>query len=188
MRVGEGCHYCRPPPQDGMGEQQGATNSTVPSGEGDFARALGRRMRAARNARGLTLADVQAISHGKVKASVLGAYERGERPISVTRLERLARLYRVSVTALLPGAPAGATGNRADIPAVFDLAQLRVASGPEAEMLRRYLAQLYDFTGRVLSVRAKDLRAVAWALGMDEATLEERLVALGILSTSRHHG
>ena len=98
-------------------------------------------MRAARNARALTLTDVQAISHGEVKASVLGAYERGSRAISVTRLQRLAGLYKVPVAALLPGAPVSSTeAGRSDVPVVIDLAQLRVESGPEAEMLRRYLA------------------------------------------------
>lgn len=55
-------------------------------------------------------------------------------------------------------------------------------------MLRRYLAQLQiergDSNGRVLLVQAADLRAVAWALGMDETALRERLGGLGTLSMS----
>ena len=34
---------------------------------------------------------------------MLGAYERGERAISVPRLQRLARFYNVPVDQLLPG-------------------------------------------------------------------------------------
>ena len=157
------------------------------SKEGDFARALGERIRAVRRARGLTLTEVQAISRDELKASVLGAYERGKRAISITRLQRLASLYGVPVAALLPGAPvvAGEGGQF-----VFDLAWLLVADGPEAEVLRRYLAQLQvergGLNGRVLSVRAEDLRAVAWVLGIDEAALRDRLIELGTLSTGHH--
>ena len=134
------------------------------------------------------MTEVQAISRDELKASVLGAYERGKRAISITRLQRLASLYGVPVAALLPGAPvvAGEGGQF-----VFDLAWLLVADGPEAEVLRRYLAQLQvergGLNGRMLSVRAEDLRAVAWVLGIDEAALRDRLIELGILSTS-HHG
>ena len=41
-------------------------------------------------------------SSQEFKASVLGAYERGERAISVPRLQRLARFYNVPVDQLLP--------------------------------------------------------------------------------------
>ena len=126
------------------------------------------------------MTEVQAISRGELKASVLGAYERGERAISITRLQRLASLYRVPVAALLPGAPVVAgEGGQLDIPVVFDLARLQVAGGPEVEVLRHYLAHMP-------SVRAEDLRAVAWVLGIDEAALQDRLIELGILSTGHH--
>ena len=51
----------------------------------------------------LSLQDVEAASTQEFKASVLGAYERGERAISVPRLQRLARFYNVPVDQLLPG-------------------------------------------------------------------------------------
>ncbi len=51
----------------------------------------------------LSLQDVEAASNQEFKASVLGAYERGERAISVPRLQRLARFYHVPVDQLLPG-------------------------------------------------------------------------------------
>ena len=46
------------------------------------------------------------------KASVLGAYERGERAISVPRLQRLARFYSVPVDQLLPGDVGPTSGSR----------------------------------------------------------------------------
>jgi Helix-turn-helix len=63
--------------------------------------ALGRRLREARERRGWRLADVERISKRQIKASVLGAYERGERNLTVPKLYRLASFYGVSVLALL---------------------------------------------------------------------------------------
>ena len=51
---------------------------------------VGERLRAIRRQKGLSLHDVEARSSLEFKASVLGAYERGERAISVPRLLRLA--------------------------------------------------------------------------------------------------
>ena len=63
---------------------------------------VGERLRAIRRQKGLSLHDVEARSSLEFKASVLGAYERGERAISVPRLQRLARFYNVPVDQLLP--------------------------------------------------------------------------------------
>lgn len=67
-----------------------------------FNHALGARLRAARRRRGLSLNEVENLSEREFKASVLGAYERGDRTISVPRLVRLAALYEVSVQNLIP--------------------------------------------------------------------------------------
>src|SRR3954467_10183286 len=67
-----------------------------------YGRKVGERLRAIRRQKGLSLQDVEASSAQEFKASVLGAYERGERAISVPRLQRLARFYAVPVDQLLP--------------------------------------------------------------------------------------
>src|SRR6202161_1675833 len=67
-----------------------------------YARAVGARLRAMRKQMRLSLQAVEAMSEQEFKASVLGAYERGERAISVPRLQRLAKLYDVPVDQLLP--------------------------------------------------------------------------------------
>src|SRR5450631_3560958 len=67
-----------------------------------YARAVGSRLRAVRKQMRLSLQAVEAMSEQEFKASVLGAYERGERAISVPRLQRLAKLYDVPVDQLLP--------------------------------------------------------------------------------------
>jgi transcriptional regulator with XRE-family HTH domain len=69
---------------------------------GAYAGKVGTRLRAIRRQKRLSLQDVEASSNQEFKASVLGAYERGERAISVPRLQRLARFYNVPVDQLLP--------------------------------------------------------------------------------------
>src|SRR5947209_17904824 len=66
-----------------------------------YARRVGQRLRAIRRQKKLSLQEVEASSAQEFKASVLGAYERGERAISVPRLQRLARFYAVPVDQLL---------------------------------------------------------------------------------------
>ncbi len=67
-----------------------------------YGRRVGERLRAIRRQKRLSLQEVEATSDQEFKASVLGAYERGERAISVPRLERLAQFYNVPVDQLLP--------------------------------------------------------------------------------------
>src|SRR6267378_7226399 len=68
----------------------------------NYAEAVGERLRNVRFQKTLSLHDVEVTSRDEFKASVLGAYERGERSISVPRLQRLARFYNVPVDQLLP--------------------------------------------------------------------------------------
>ncbi len=168
---------------------------------GAYASKVGTRLRAIRRQKRLSLQDVEATSGQEFKASVLGAYERGERAISVPRLQRLARFYRVPVDQLLPGddgpdfgprpgdaelvidldRPAG----RADEKVKLDLTAIERLTGTEAEMLSRYLrmvqVQRGDFNGRVLTVRRDDLRAIACILDVTPDLVTARLDALDIV-------
>jgi transcriptional regulator with XRE-family HTH domain len=67
-----------------------------------FSATLGIRLRAARRQRGWSLGEVESYTTGEFKASVVGAYERGERALSVQRLVRLAEIYAVPASDLLP--------------------------------------------------------------------------------------
>jgi transcriptional regulator with XRE-family HTH domain len=71
-------------------------------GERGYVIKVGAWIRSIRRQQQLSLQDVEAASDHEFKASVLGAYERGERAISVPRLQRLARFYRVPVDQMLP--------------------------------------------------------------------------------------
>jgi transcriptional regulator with XRE-family HTH domain len=68
----------------------------------DFNYALGQRLRAARRHRGWSLGDVETHTDGEFKASVVGAYERGERAISVQRFVSLSDVYGTAASDLLP--------------------------------------------------------------------------------------
>lgn len=156
-----------------------------------YGRRVGERLRAIRRQKRLSLQDVESQSEQEFKASVLGAYERGERAISVPRLERLALFYSVPIDQLLPrttnvGVVPGVvdlTDGKAGI--TLDLTQVDGVAGPEGEMLGRYLAmiqvQRQDFNGRVLTVRQDDLRAVACILGVDFDDAVNRLADLGLV-------
>ncbi len=157
-----------------------------------YGRRVGERLRAIRRQKRLSLQEVEATSDQEFKASVLGAYERGERAISVPRLERLAQFYNVPVDQLLPRVSAlGMTPSAIDLTertgrsgVTLNLTQLDAVAGPEGEMLARYLGmiqvQRQDFNGRVLTVRQDDLRAVACILGVDIDHAVDRLSDLGL--------
>lgn len=176
-------------------------------GNGAYASRVGTRLRAIRRQKHLSLQDVEATSGQEFKASVLGAYERGERAISVPRLQRLARFYRVPVDQLLPGDDGPDFGPRpGDADLVIDLNQVRPSvrsdersvkidlasmeglEGTDAEMLTRYLRMIQvqrgDFNGKVLTVRKDDLRAIACILDVTPDLAIDRLDGLGVMFTS----
>jgi transcriptional regulator with XRE-family HTH domain len=166
-----------------------------------YAVTVGARLRAIRGQQRLSLQDVEARSHEEFKASVLGAYERGERAISVARLQRLAHFYGVPVDQLLPGDTGPQFGPRpgdgvpgtdavgGDEPAArpirIDIAALAASDHPRAELLTRFVrliqVQRGDFNGQVLTVRSADHGAVACILDVAPEAIAEQLSELGAL-------
>src|SRR6185312_8657111 len=109
-----------------------------------YSRKVGERLRAIRRQKRLSLQEVESSSQQEFKASVLGAYERGERAISVPRLQRLARFYAVPVDQLLPREEADVRGDVVDLteashdnqrPVTIDLNRLRELDSPTSQML-----------------------------------------------------
>jgi len=72
--------------------------------------ALGRRLREARRAAGLTLREAAARSGGRFRPTSIAGYERGERSISVERLAELAAIYQRSPSSILEEAMRDAGG------------------------------------------------------------------------------
>jgi transcriptional regulator with XRE-family HTH domain len=155
-----------------------------------YGRKVGERLRAIRRQKRLSLQEVEAASKQEFKASVLGAYERGERAISVPRLQRLARFYHVPVDQLLPQDDGPVFGDeRTERPEgagklAIDLEKLEAMNGGEFAMLSRYLrliqVQRQDFNGRMLTVRRDDLRAIACILDTTVDGASQRLDDLGL--------
>jgi len=161
-----------------------------------YARRVGERLRDIRRQKALSLQEVEANSDQEFKASVLGAYERGERVISVPRLQRLARLYAVPVDQLLPTAEGGrgdrengdadgrgrlATGPASGSPGkiTFDLTRFDDVDDAQLAMVFQYLkaimVQRQDFNGRVLTIRGDDIRAISGLFGVEPGELTRRL-------------
>lgn len=179
-----------------------------PTGDADmpsnYAQRVGERLRLIRKQKNLSLQDVEAASAQEFKASVLGAYERGERAISVPRLQRLAKFYSVPVDQLLPNdpddfgltrddevidltngdAPSRPPRRQDDDKVSIDLTRLQEMAGQEREMLTRYLGmiqvQRQDFNGKVLTIRSEDLRAIACLFETTTDSMRRRLDELGL--------
>jgi transcriptional regulator with XRE-family HTH domain len=175
-----------------------STDSDLEVGDLTYAVKVGTRLRAIRKQKRLSLQDVEASSEQEFKASVLGAYERGERAISVPRLQRLARFYNVPVDQLLPADDEAGPDTVIDLdkgtfipgkpadehPVTIDLHRLNDLSAPEAQLLSRYLGMIQvqrgDFNGRMLTIRRDDLRAIACLLDTVPDSARTRLDELGL--------
>ena len=120
---------------------------------------------------------------------MLGAYERGERAISVPRLEKLAKFYGVTIDQLLPRDPMRVEDNQPGASAPtklrIDVAKLSMRDGLEFKMLERFLrmiqVQRQDFNGKVITVRAHDTRAIAVMLDIPIDQVGPRLASLDLL-------
>jgi len=148
---------------------------------------VGERLRAIRRQKKFSLQEVESISHEEFKASVLGAYERGERSISLPRLRRLADFYDVPIEQLLPKEVQLADGRSASTSSklAIDLVTLATIDGPGFATLSRYLSMIQvqrgDFNGKVLTVRADDVRAIAVMLDVAIDDVRVHLEEIGIL-------
>jgi len=169
-----------------------------------YAERVGERLRSVRKQKRLSLQAVEASSNQEFKASVLGAYERGERAISVPRLQRLARFYNVPVDQLLPRDlgpdlepwvgedDVDIDLSMDDVPAprsasklTLNLQVLDRLDAPEKELLRRYLGmiqvQRQDFNGRVLTIRGEDVKVLALMLETTPTALARRMSDLDLI-------
>ncbi len=148
---------------------------------------VGARLRAFRRGRGLTLKDVEERSGAEFRQSVLGAYERGARTMSLPRLARLATVYGVTVDDLL-GAPKSVAEAKAPAGLVVDLSALSAARGRDADAVRRYVTSLLRLRQgpqpAVIVLRGEDARTIMRLLGPGDNT-EARLAVLGLRPKGR---
>lgn len=151
---------------------------------------VGDRLRSIRRQRGLSLQEVQRLSGGEFKAAVVGAYERGERSLSLPRLQRLSQFFQVPISHFLPQDEAAAAARTMEpLPAggvTIDLNRLERLSGTEAVVFTRFLRSIQimrqDFSGKVLTIRRDDLRLLALLIDQSETAFSERLSDVGLIA------
>jgi transcriptional regulator with XRE-family HTH domain len=142
---------------------------------------IGERLRSLRRSLGLSLTEVQSRTDGEFKASALGAYERGERALSIERLTRLAAVYNVDASTLvtadatidLPAMHAGDEAVRTPYDDAFVLAAL-------ARFAAYVRARRNEPTLTPLVVRAHDVEHLTVVLGLTQGRLNDLLGQLGL--------
>lgn len=155
---------------------------------GDYAKALGESLRNIRVQKNLSLQDVQQSSGGKWKAAVIGAYERGDRNVTVAKLSDLAAFYGVPMSEIIPddGAPPapGTFDGRRRV--VLDLEGLGKVPEQDRDPISRFATAIQvqrgDFNGRILTIREDDLMALALLYQTTSNELARRLESWGLLS------
>lgn len=150
-----------------------------------YSRKVGARLRSLRKQRGLTLQQVEVLSSKRLKGSLLAAYERGDRNISVTRLHQIAMLYAVPVTQLLPEEPETVGEPEAPSKMAVDLERLSGLPERQGAELSRHIASLQhqrrDFGTAVVTFRTDDLEQLAQAYRTTPEMLRRSLQEWGVL-------
>ncbi len=152
----------------------------------DYGHALGARLRAIRQQKGLSLQGVEERSQGRWKAVVIGSYERGDRAVTVARLSELAEFYDVPVSELLPEADEDA-GTGPAVKTVINLESLSRLPAEDVGTIVKYARAIQrrrgDYNGRVLSIRTDDLRSLAIVYDVTPDALTTKLADWGALYT-----
>ncbi len=154
-----------------------------------YSRKVGARLRSLRKQRGLTLQQVEVLSNKRLKGSLLAAYERGDRNISVTRLHQIATLYSVPVNQLLPEEIEGVGEPALPPKLAIDLTQLQGLPERQGSILSRHVARLQqqrqDFNTPVVTFRADDLEQLAAAYKTTPEMLRRSLYEWGVFRSGQ---
>jgi transcriptional regulator with XRE-family HTH domain len=163
------------------------TRSAVADRVEDYAKAVGERLRSIRIQKGMSLQDVQQASEGRWKAAVVGAYERGDRNVTIARLSELAGFYSVPMSEILPD-----DGVSSRVPAdsrrrvVLNLEGLDQVPEHDRDPLYRFTTAIQmqrgDYNGRVLTIREDDLMALALLYQTTADELSRRLNEWGLIN------
>ena len=136
----------------------------------------------------MSLRDVEHASEGVWKAAVVGAYERGDRNVTVPRLYDLAAFYGVPLSEILPDSgppPTGTSEEQRRV--VLDLQKLQEVPDTQGDPLLRFAHTIQslrgDFNGKVLTVREDDLMALALAYQTTLDDLSHRFKDWGLSPT-----
>jgi len=148
------------------------------------------RLRTIRRSRSLSLSQVEALSSGKLKAVVLGSYERGSRNLTIKRAIEIAKIYNVPVTELF--SEKSSYQVRATPRLMLDIRAIQRQSAlmsDEARVQRRVLSQMLrsiceyrqDWNGEVITLREGDLATISLLLNIDRGAVIDWLTESSIL-------
>jgi transcriptional regulator with XRE-family HTH domain len=149
----------------------------------DIEQQCARRLRELRRRKGMTLEEFEKFSNGRIKAVVLGSYERGTRAISLARLNQLADIYEVDLNYFL--SPNQIQSGEA-IEFILDLRKLRRnEDDPELRSITVFCASILikrnDWNGEVLTVRKSDIEIISMLEGKSPSELQQLLTLKGAL-------
>ncbi len=149
-----------------------------------YSKKVGARLRSIRKQKGLTLQQVEVLSNKRLKGSLLAAYERGDRNISVTRLQQISRLYATPIQELLPENGSLPEEGQAPVRVSIDLEQLATLperqAGPLAKHVQAVQEQRHAPVERVLTIRTADLENLAAAYHTTPEVLRRTLREWGL--------
>lgn len=155
------------------------------------------RIRAQRKSRRLTLHDIERLSEGRIKAVVMGSYERGTRAISLARTIEIANLFGIPVAELID--PREQFRNLPNFELVFDLRKISEIEvlqdlstiGSDIQNLTRYLKSISilrrDWNGEVLSLRKNDFDTLALLTGKSREQLLDFWLKENLLLKAPNH-
>jgi transcriptional regulator with XRE-family HTH domain len=127
-------------------------------------------LRAIRQSKSLSLSDVERLSEGRIKAVVLGSYERGARSLSVKRALQIAALYQVPISEIFGQRENEVGNNVSRIILDLRLVSHRVQQEARYEinkytsifrLLQKIVRTRQDWNGEVISLRASDIATLA---------------------------
>lgn len=142
----------------------------------EFGDEIGRALRHARVARGLTLREVSFLTQGRFKATSVAGYERGERAVTVERFVELCSVYGVAPQAVLAEiARRVERGTEAKI----DLTRLNAIPPTQRDAVYDFVQQVrerrHEPPSDTVVIRGDDLDVIAIAAGTTREELEEAL-------------
>ncbi|MCX6441872.1 MAG: DNA-binding protein [Actinobacteria bacterium] len=129
----------------------------------------------------MTLQDIERLSNGRIKAVVMGSYERGSRAISLARTIEIANLFTIPLSELIEESKHPERGSNDQL--IFDLRKLREISlavtGNEISKINAFVsaicARRRDWNGEILTLRSGDLDTLTLVLSAPRAAVQELL-------------
>lgn len=124
------------------------------------------RIKLARRSRGWSLAEFETRSNGKIKAVVLGSYERGSRALSVKKLILISEVLDTPLSFLLDG-----QSKQVELKSKLMIDIRAVKNDSQSGAFGRFAVSILelrgDWNGEVLTLRNSDLQTIELLFNSD---------------------